>query len=216
MLRGLLRGRYAALGIDMPAYALACVFHLHGKPAIDSTADQEVVTLGVVAIQAEMGQMYDQGVSWRRSFYVERAGFRIAAEDARDALFVLASRVHGRRVDGVARRDRQDWFIRGGKLAVENGGNEFVALRGSSGTRWNDLGRERVRIWRRGVVGVCKHDGARNGAALKFSSAFFGAVLIVLRQEMNGAVLDGAFEFVAVEIACELVSILFELEWECD
>src|SRR6476620_1477196 len=105
MFRRLFGRRCAFSQIEMPAHILPAVLHLHRHAAIHRAIDDSVIADGPVAVQTNAREMDRHCVSRRSSLDVERASLRISAEHAAYTFFLLAARIHGSGMNGVARRN---------------------------------------------------------------------------------------------------------------
>src|SRR5205823_7503387 len=125
----LFRRRHAALPIEVPSDVLEAVLHLDGEIRPQRAVHDPVVADRPVAIEPDAVQAYDENVSGHRRLDVERPRLRIAAEHARDPLFIGAASVYRGRVNGVTGPDMEHRWIRGGELAMKGGRHKLVALR---------------------------------------------------------------------------------------
>src|SRR6185312_13077549 len=78
---------------------------------------------------------------------VKGPGFRVAADNTGDAMFILSAGIDGGGVDGVAGRDPEDGLVERGELTIEGRRCELVALR------------RLMFEWRRGVRRECPVGG---------------------------------------------------------
>jgi hypothetical protein len=151
-----------------------------------------------------------------RTLDEEGTGFGIAAHHATDAFLIGAAGVDGGGVNGVAGIDGEDWLIEGRELAVEDSGGEVVALgRGVLERRRKDGG-EGVVFRVRRIADVYFGVIACEGAVLERSLYGVRAAFVVFGDEVDLIAGDCAFEFVAVEVAGELVALLVEGEASVD
>ena len=113
MFARLFRGRGPVGQVEMPADCLAVIAGLDGKVAVETAIDDVVVTLGPVAVEFEVHNMYDEGVAGVGAGDIKGPGFRVATDDAADAMFVLTSGIDGCGVDGVAGCHLENRLIEG-------------------------------------------------------------------------------------------------------
>src|SRR5450755_447725 len=135
--------------------------------------------------------MYDKHIAWRGGLDIERPGFGIAAEHAYHAFFIGAASIDRGGVNGVAGRNGENRFVCSRELAIEDGGNEIVALGSRAG--WallSEFGGEWKRegmFWIRRIV---EGDSSGDCVALQRASGVFGAALIILGKEFYGTVTE--------------------------
>lgn len=207
---------HAALEIEAPAHLLKAILHLHGKIAVHAATHYAVVAHGPIAIEAEVRKVNRENVSKPGGFNVERPGYRISAEDARDALFVRSAGVDGDGVDGIAGGDREHGLIRRRELPVKNGRREIVALRRPGAARRNQRSAERMRGGVVSIVGVDEDDGPGEHAGLHSGGEFFRSTVLVFGQTVKRIAGQRSLQFVSAKGAREPVSFLGQFHLEMD
>src|SRR5271154_4552459 len=172
----------------MPADILAGVFHFNGKVGIDGTINDKAIALGPAAIQFQTNDVDDEDITGSRALNVKGTGLGIATEDTLNIFFVGAARVDGGSVNGVARSDGEHRFVVGGKLAIEGGGNKFVALRRTGGTRSNEGSGEVVGCGMSDVGVKGNLQLAGEDVSLKSGLDIFEAAFGILSVERDGII----------------------------
>src|SRR5262249_50246484 len=125
-------------------------------------------------------------------------------------------RVHGRRMDGVAGLNRKDRLVFWREAPVENRRRKFVPPRRAALARRNQSRGKRARFRMSRIVAPDKNYGPGNRTALYPGLNVFAAAMIIFREKLDGRALHGSFELVPVEVAGELVALLFKLQLEIE
>src|SRR6185312_2071203 len=116
---GLFRRRGSVSQVELPADLFAVVAGRDGDVAVEAAIDDVVVALRPVAVKFEPYDVHYGRGAGVGSNNVIGPGFRVAADDTANAMFVLSAGIDGGGVDRVAGRDFEDGLVERGELTIE-------------------------------------------------------------------------------------------------
>ena len=119
----------------MPAHIFPQILIFLGEVAIGCAIHDSVIADGPIAIQAQFGDVHDQGIAGRGRLDVERSGLGIAAQHAGHAFIVRAAGIDGGGVNGVARQNGEHRLVLRRESPMENRRNEVMPARAAAKRR---------------------------------------------------------------------------------